>query len=282
MAAASELGIDTRLLGTRDDASELASDGAARGAPAIGVAGGDGSLARVAEVALEHDLPFVPVPFGTRNHFARDAGFDPADPLGALAAFGSHVERRVDVGVVAGRVFLNNVSLGLYASFVHDPDRRTKNRVVAFARMFKAAVAPTRQPLDLRFVVEGRTERHRALVCLVASNDYDVRSISDLRAREHLDDGRLHAYVIEATTPLRLVALLARAAVGRVVGADGWSEYTSPSFSIASERRRIHAAVDGEPVVLPPRLEFELRPRALRVLLPPPSRDGESGVFARH
>jgi diacylglycerol kinase family enzyme len=226
-------------------------------------------------------VPFVPVPFGTRNHFSRDAGFDVDDPVGALAAFGGECERRVDVGVVGERVFLNNVSLGLYASFVHDPERRTKNRLVAFARMFKAGVAPTRRPLDLRFEVQGNAERHLALVCLVAANDYDVRSISDLRAREHLDDGWLHAYVIEATTPLRLVALLARAAVGRVVEADGWAEYTSRSFSIESPRRRIHAALDGEPVFLPPRLDFEIRPRALRVLLPPGSRDGEEGDAAR-
>ena len=50
------------------------------------MAGGDGSLAAVAEVAIERDLPFVCIPFGTRNHFARDLGLDRDDPLGALAA----------------------------------------------------------------------------------------------------------------------------------------------------------------------------------------------------
>ena len=280
VAAAAKRGIECRLLAPRDVGADLARKAAARGAPSLGIAGGDGSLAGVAAVALERDLPFVPVPYGTRNHFARDVGFDPGDPVGALAAFAGERERRVDVGAVAERIFLNNVSLGLYASFVHDPERRTKNRLVAFARMFKAALGPTRRPLDLRFEVDGRTERHLALVCLVAANDYDIRSISDLRTRERLDDGWLHAYVIEATTPFRLVTLLGRAAIGRVAGADGWAEYTSRTFSLESRRRRIHAALDGEPVVLPPRLEFEVRPRALRVLLPPATGDGEHDASA--
>ena len=51
------------------------------------MAGGDGSLAAVAAVAIERDVPFVCIPFGTRNHFARDLGLDRDDPLGALAAF---------------------------------------------------------------------------------------------------------------------------------------------------------------------------------------------------
>src|SRR5207244_1585882 len=84
----------------------------------VGVAGGDGSLAGVARIAVERDLPFVCIPAGTRNHFARDAGIDPRDPVAALDAFDG-VEERVDVGEAGGRLFLNNVSLGAYALYRH-------------------------------------------------------------------------------------------------------------------------------------------------------------------
>ena len=77
------------------------------------MAGGDGSVAAVAGVAVERDLPLVVVPTGTLNHFARDLGLDLARPLAALDAFASgHHERRVDVGRINGRLFINNVSLG--------------------------------------------------------------------------------------------------------------------------------------------------------------------------
>jgi diacylglycerol kinase family enzyme len=231
----------------------------------------------VATVAVEKDLPFLPVPFGTRNHFARDAGFDVADPLAALAA---DEERRVDVGTVSERPFLNNVSLGIYASLVHDPGRRTKNRVIALGRLVQAAFGRTRTPLDFAFDVDGSRERHRALVLLVANNDYGTGGLAGLTERERLDEGRLHAYVIEAAARRTLVALLARAALGRTAKSEGAEEYAAPAFRVESKRPTLHAAIDGEAVVLESPLAFECRPRALR-LLAPRSRDSDRSAESR-
>src|SRR6266498_5564921 len=104
-AAARERGIEVHGLREGDDPGELAGQA---GADALGVAGGDGSLAPVAQVAIERELPFVCVPYGTRNHFARDLGLDRDDPFAALAAFESGREVRIDVGRANGRLFLNN------------------------------------------------------------------------------------------------------------------------------------------------------------------------------
>ena len=81
----------------------------------------------MAAVAVERDLPFVVVPYGTRNHFARDLGLDCDDPVAALEAFDGE-ERRVDVGRVGERRFLNNVSLGLYATLVHRREHHRRRR----------------------------------------------------------------------------------------------------------------------------------------------------------
>lgn len=222
----------------------------------------------VAAVALERELPFVCIPFGTRNHFARDLGLDPDDPLTALGAF-EGVERRVDVGLVGDRLFVNNVSLGVYASFVHDPHRKTRNRLIAFLRMAPAALGRGRRALDLVFDLEGARRREAALVVLVANNDYGMQRLADLGERERLDEGLLHTYVIRAVARRALVGLLARAAVGQLDRATGWTEWSGESLTVESARTRIHAAVDGEPVVLDSPLRFEIRPRALRVLVPP-------------
>ena len=265
--------MDVHVLAEDDDAAEVARRAAESGAESLGMAGGDGSLATVVAVALERDLPFVCIPFGTRNHFARDLGIDREDPLGALAAFQGR-ERRIDVGAVGERLFLNNVSLGLYASFVHDPARKTRNRLMAFLRMVPAALGRGRRPLDVSFEFEGRRERRAALVVLVANNDYRIESMADLGERARLDEGLLHAYVIEAVSRRALVALLARAAVRNVGEAEGLVEWTAESFSVESSRPRIHAAIDGEPVVLETPLAFEVKPRALRVLVPPSAAQG--------
>ena len=267
VAAAERRGIETTTLGPGDDAGELAREAAQRGAATVGVASGDGTLGSVASVALERDLPFVCIPFGTRNHFARDLGLDCDDPLPALAAFEGR-ERHIDVGTVDGHTFLNNVSLGIYGSFVHDPSRKTKNRVLAAARLIPAAVGRSRTPLDVSFESDGRRVAHRALVVLVGNNRYDIKALAGGGGRERLDEGRLHAYVVEATTRTRLLGLLARATVGRHERADEWNEWAADSFRVETERRRFHAALDGEPVTLEPPLEFAVRARALRVLVP--------------
>jgi diacylglycerol kinase family enzyme len=233
------------------------------------MAGGDGSLGCIAGVALKHDLPFVCVPFGTRNHFARDLGLDRDDPIGTLEAFRSGEEVRVDVGVVSGKVFVNNVSLGVYASFVHDPERKTRNRFMAFLRMVPAALGRSRQPLDLSFESKDIQEDHHALVALIANNDYRMTSMADLGERTRLDEGRLHAYVIEALSRRALLRLLARAAAGRLEEAEGWEEWSGERFRVESSHPRLHAALDGDPVVLEPPLEFAIEARTLRVLLPP-------------
>jgi diacylglycerol kinase family enzyme len=208
------------------------------------MAGGDGSLAPVADVALERDVPFVAIPFGTRNHFARDLGFDRADPIRALAAFSGR-ERRIDVGRVNERLFLNNVSLGLYARLVHRREHHRRRRAT-FARL-RALALLVRHPAALGPSVDG--EPVAARVLLVANNDYALDLFS-LGERERLDEGRLHLYVAEGILP------------------RSWEERTGERFRVDARSGRLQAAVDGEPERLQTPLDFRIQPQALRVLVP--------------
>src|SRR5262249_59408148 len=106
------------------DVERLAGEAIAEGADALAMAGGDGSQAIVASIASELDLPYACIPSGTRNHFALDLGVDRNDVVGALDAFVDGGERVVDLAEVNGRVFVNNVSLGLYAEAVERPGYR--------------------------------------------------------------------------------------------------------------------------------------------------------------
>ncbi|HEX7254309.1 MAG TPA: diacylglycerol kinase family protein [Gaiellaceae bacterium] len=241
LATARERGIEAHILGEDDDAAELAR---AAEADALGMAGGDGSLAPVAQVAIERDLPFVCIPFGTRNHFARDLGLDRDDPIGALDAFRGR-ERRIDVGRVRGDVFLNNVSLGVYAALVHRRERHRRRRN-AFARLRALLLTVTNRE-SLGLTVDG--EPVEAQVALVSNNGYKLEVFS-LGERERLDEGKLHVYLARGW---RL---------------SEWEERVTTSLTIDAARHRIKAAVDGEPAVFETPVEFEIDPLALRVLVP--------------
>ena len=121
---ADELGVEVVMLDRGLDLEQLARDAVARGADCLGMAGGDGSQALVASIAIEHDLPFVIVSAGTRNHFALDLGIDREDPRRSLYAFRDAVERRIDYATVGDRLFVNNVSLGIYATIVQQEGYR--------------------------------------------------------------------------------------------------------------------------------------------------------------
>ena len=145
----------------------------AGGADALGIAGGDGSLAVVAAVAVAHELPFVCVPAGTRNHFALDVGLDRSDPIGSLDAFDGGAERRIDVAEVNGRLFLNNVSLGVYGEAVRRPAYRDAKARTLFETAAQV-LGPSTAVSGLELVDEhGRTHRDPAVV-LVSNNPYNL------------------------------------------------------------------------------------------------------------
>ncbi len=82
-------------------------------------AGGDGTVRSVVSAAVASGRALGALPIGTRNHFARDAGV-PLDLTAAIETLDTGREIRVDTGEVAGHLFLNNASLGLYPHFVDD------------------------------------------------------------------------------------------------------------------------------------------------------------------
>ena len=264
VGAAEARGVQVHVLAAGDDPVALARQAVAAGADALGVAGGDGSLGLVAAVAVEADVPFVCVPAGTRNHFAGDLGLDRSNPVAALDAFAGS-ERRVDVGVVGDRVFVNNVSLGAYADLVADPRYRAGKLATAHA-VLPASLRGERALLqvDLRDAEGG--QHPDVLVLLVASNRYELNGV-----RERLDGGVLQVSALRARTGAALAGLATRIAArgGRAPRGAGWAQWTTTSLRVEATLARLPAGIDGEAAILESPLEFRLLPQALRVLVPP-------------
>jgi diacylglycerol kinase family enzyme len=247
---ARERGIDVIELRPGDDLAELARAAAEEGADALGVAGGDGSLAVVAAVALEHALPFVCVPAGTRNHFALDVGLDRQDLVGSLDAFSDGIERRVDVAEVNGRLFLNNVSLGIYGDAVREPTYRDAKARTLLETAVRV-LGPSAPAVDLE-LVDDRGWIHRdPQVALVSNNPYALEPPHALGTRPSLSSGELGVIVIDAPPAGRAPA----------------RTWTASRLEMAAPVP-LHAGVDGEAVDLAPPLRFAIRPGVLHVRVP--------------
>jgi diacylglycerol kinase family enzyme len=246
--AARERGVEPVVLEPDDDLGAMAEEAAAGGADVLGMAGGDGSLAVVASAASAHGVPFVCVPAGTRNHFARDLGLDPTDLVGALDAFTDALERPIDIGDVNGRAFLNNVSLGVYGAAV----QRESYRDAKARTLFETAaevLGPSAELPGMRLVDDREVVHTDPAMILVSNNPYALRRPAESAARPVLDSGRLGVLVLHRPGgPPR--------PPGRA-----WSARSLDV--IAGEP--VAAGVDGEAIQLESTLRFGIRPRALRI-----------------
>jgi diacylglycerol kinase family enzyme len=232
-----------------DDLATLARDVMADGADVLGMAGGDGSLALVASLAAAHELAFVCVPAGTRNHLARDLGVDRDDPVGALDAFLHGVQQRMDLAEVNGRTFVNNVSLGLYALAVQRPDYR-RSKLRALLDTLPEVMGPSAPSPPVQLTDDLGSRRTDAAVVLISNNPYATDHLLARGTRRRMDTGELGIVVVDRH------------------GGDDARAWSAREFEVAATRA-ISAGVDGEAVTLEPPFRFRSRPGALLVRISP-------------
>jgi hypothetical protein len=241
-------GVEPVELKLGEDLRELARKAIADGADALAMAGGDGSQAIVADEASAHGLPYACIPSGTRNHFALDLGVDRNDVVGALDALVEGRERVVDLAEVNGRVFVNNVSLGVYAEAVQrEGYRDAKLRTIADTA--PEVLGKNSEGLDLSWAGPDGKEGHSGAVLLVSNDPYRLGHALASGTRPRLDTGVLGVAVVGAPNGSSL-------------------QWSCDTFQVDSGGH-VAAGIDGEAASLEPPLVFRSRPRVLRVRIAP-------------
>jgi diacylglycerol kinase family enzyme len=249
VSKAQEMGAEVVLLDAPGiDVAELARKAVAEGADLLGVAGGDGTQALVAAVAAEHDVPFMVLSAGTRNHFALDLGLDRENPAAGLDALTDGVELLIDLGSINGRTFVNNASFGVYAAVVQSSAYRD-DKIGTTLDMLPELLARQRGPV-LR-VQAGDLRVSGPHAVLVSNNPYGSDDLAGL--------GVL-AVSVERTAD---AVALARGRRARAVLAT-----TCPEVTIDSDAGEVPVGVDGEALVMAAPVRCSIRPGALRVRVP--------------
>jgi hypothetical protein len=243
--------METRELEPGDDLGRLVREAIGEGANGLAMAGGDGSQALVASIAAEHDLPYACIPSGTRNHFALDLGVDREDVVGALDAFVDGGERLVDLGEVNGHVFVNNVSLGVYAEAVsRDGYRGAKLRTLLDT--LSGTLGPEAEARELRWRDPDGAEQRSTALILVSNNAYRLGPTLGSGTRPRLDGGSLG--IVDFHPPT----------TGAGASAARWRELSARELEVEADGP-LPVGVDGESLTLDPPLRFRIRSRALRV-----------------
>jgi diacylglycerol kinase family enzyme len=197
---------------------------------------------------------------GTRNHFALDLGLDRKDPSTSLEALTENaVELHVDLGMLDGRVFVNNASFGAYAAVVQSPayrDDKTRTTLELLPDLLSGSTGP-------RLVAHaGGVTIEAPQAVLVSANPYETNDPAGIGRRARLDTGELGMVAVTVDDARQAVGLL------RGTRNRGLTIVQASEVVVTADSDEIPVGVDGEALILPTPVHLTIRPRALRVRVP--------------
>lgn len=281
-------GAEIRLSEYAGHEAVLADEALARGFTRLVAVGGDGTWSHVADRILASGQRHVALgllPSGTGNDFGRNLGLSFSDPSGAVERLVHGDPVSVDVGRIhtpsrpvssgnrgvgelAPRHFLNVVGVGFDVAVVEAASSarflkgETLYKVTALQQLFRFRGLP----VALREGDAGAAPR-RHLVVTVTNGAYFGGGFP-ITPDARIDDGLLHACVIEDASPWRRMLLFAWAQRGRHVHAPEVQLRTGPRYTLSFDGP-VRFEADGDLFDTDSReLSLEVLPRALTVVGP--------------
>jgi YegS/Rv2252/BmrU family lipid kinase len=227
-------------------ARELAAGFRRAGARLVIAWGGDGTVNETATALLHSSVALGIVPSGSGNGLATELRFA-IDPAAALERALSGRDRRIDVGELNNRVFVNVAGIGFDGHIAHQFQQLPKGRRggLPYLKIGLRSMWGYRAE-SYRIDLEDRTIETEALI-VVFANGCQYGNNAVIAPRACVDDGRLEVVVVKswpmATNFLRLHHLFLRSAdraPGVLTGSTAHARIASP--------RPMEMHVDGEVV----------------------------------
>lgn len=268
IAAARSAEIEIVELGPDVDCAAEVRKRLAAGTSLFIAAGGDGTVHHLVQALVNSGAALAVIPSGTYNHFARDLEIPLTWPEALEVALHGH-SRTVDTGRINDRVFVNNVSLGLYPEMVtlREAHGRDYPRWKARAFAFYGTLRKYRH-VTLSVESNGRSELIRTHVFMVSNNSYDLERFGVEAARETLTGGALSVYWLRHASRLQLMRYIARYLAGRVRTIPGFRSFRTTSLRVQSTHAHARVGIDGEVFTLDSPLEISIVPQSLLVRVP--------------
>lgn len=225
-------------------------------------AGGDGTINTVAAALLGKSITMGIVPLGTFNYVARLLDI-PDKTAEAARILIDGAPRKLHVGRVNQRVFLNNVGLGVYVRLIKQRERHTgifgRNRLVAFLSALVTLLRGTPSYV-MTLKVDGKAHRVDAPLIFLCANSLQVGNLNlDPAIVRSVAEGGMAAIIVKSTTATDLFAAAGHILAGTLEHAEQVEILCSDAIDITRRRRSIRLVVDGEIVRerLPLRLTVE-------------------------
>jgi diacylglycerol kinase family enzyme len=233
--------------------------------------GGDGTISTIAEICVREQIPLGVLPLGTRNHFVRDLRF-PSSTSESVASIATRLTRRVDVGSVNGRIFINNSSVGAYPRAVEQREelrdrfglRKHIAGVIATLRTFAQ-----RPIINATIELDGNTTHCTTPFIFVGNNAYTIHLFA-VQFRSSLSDGQLCVYTTRANGIRGLLHLLWLSLWNRLDQSRDFEMHCGSQALIHLHQPCVRVSRDGEVSRMNTPLLYQIKPAALEVFAPGP------------
>lgn len=233
--------------------------------PLVIMGGGDGTLGSAAGILAEAGSTMAILPLGTRNHLARQLGL-PLDLAEAAKVIAAGRTKRIDLGRVGDRVFVNNASVGLYTRLVRDREAmRLPKRLANIPAAWR--VLRHLHPHSMQLSIDGQTHHMATPLLFIGNNRYSLEqgSVGD---RQSLSQGELAFYAVAPLKPLQLIGMAVRTLIGRAQPNRDFCALETGTDATLAGSAALDVACDGEVERMRLPLKFTSLPRALEVVVP--------------
>jgi len=256
--------LDGELFESDSEAATAARvDAAVRaGVDVVVAAGGDGTVRSVASRMLDSETALGILPLGSAMNLARSLGI-PRELDAAAAVIAAGHSRSIDVGDVGGRVFVEQVNVGLSAEAFARAQEIDRRRWGAAIGLLGLLLRRRRTRIDLE--VDGQRSHTHALALTIANTPYTGMAI-ELAPDARLDDGHFDVVIYEGLSALGLARYMAATFGGRGEAPARFRTLRARQVRVEA-RRRLPVRYDAEDGGLTP-VEVRIRPAALRIVVP--------------
>lgn len=260
--------IDVRVTWETHDAARYAEEGARLADRVIVAGGGDGTVNEVLCGLLDshRDSTLGLLPLGTANDFATSAGIPVGDLLASLRLAATSTARKVDVGMMNGRPFMNVASGGFGAQVTVDTPPALKKAIGGSAYALTALLMAMRaQPYHGRLVADDLSHEG-SMIMMAVGNARQAGGGALVTPHAVIDDSLLDLMLIPDYGHDRFAHLLADLAATKH-GESEHARYSRARKLLIESEEELQINADGEPM-RGKRFAFEVLSGALRLVLP--------------
>jgi len=248
---------------TPDETRELTRDAVRERYDLVVAAGGDGTIGLVAEELLGTETALGILPLGSIMNILRMLGL-PRDMEAAADVLVEGSVRPIDVGLAKGRIFYEAGSVGMNAAIFREAQRFDRGEYLSVVRAVWVAIRY--RPARMRIEMDDGLVQTRALMVTVANGPYTGVGMT-VAPEARVDDGKFDVRVFRHFSKAELLRHLFSIAFGRRAYSPHVETYRSARVRIDSSSP-LPCRADSHDLGTTP-VEFVIRPRALRVVVPP-------------